>query len=48
MYLAADDDEPMLISIGDMVAKSIDVSEKIIEVCARQKLFLELYLRGSD
>lgn len=45
LFVSSDSADPVLISIKDLILQSTKVSDKVIDTCNRQKIFLELSLR---
>jgi len=48
LLIASDDADAAMVSLLDIINASIKISDKIVETCARDKIFLELSLRGAD
>jgi hypothetical protein len=45
LFISSDNGDPVLISIKDLILQSTKVSDKVIDTCNGQKIFLELSLR---
>jgi hypothetical protein len=48
LFIVSDDSSAALVSLLDVINTSIEVSDKIIETCSQESIFLELSLRGAD
>lgn len=48
LLLIASDQDVYLVSITDLIAASISVADKVIEVCSSRQIYLELAYRGGD
>jgi hypothetical protein len=48
LFVSSEEANPVFFSIADMIHQSIAVSDKIVDVCNNEKIFLELDMRGAD
>lgn len=48
LFVSSEESDPVLISIKDMIQASVEVADRVISMCADQKIFLELDFRGAD
>lgn len=47
LLFVSSEENPVFFSLSDMIQQSIAVADKIVEVCDRHKIFLELDMRGA-
>jgi hypothetical protein len=48
LFVSTEDMNAAFFSINDMIQQSIGVAEKVVELCGRHEIFLELDMRGAD